>query len=366
MIRRPRLKGHLTFFPLPGGALGVYGGSEELWRVELGPGHGRTLAGMLPFLDGSHRREEILAALTGRGSDAGAAAAMLDRLAAAGLIEESGRDLLAAGELAAFASQILFFSRFSGAGSGEELQKRLRESRVDVLVGGDLPRCLLRHLQRAGIGEIGLLGPDPETLRREAEELRRGAAGGFGWRTRQVRSAEPGGYAVGEEAGELLIVGLDRWDPTLLRAFNEDCLRRGVPWLTVRAAGVREGIVGPLFVPGATACFLCLSERLHSNLAFHGEHQALAEHLLRERTGSCPSGGLLAHFEVLAGLAVTEAVKLLTGIAAPRTAGAFLTFEPLSLETGIHPVLRIPRCPACAPAIMEPFPWSELPPLDGP
>ena len=366
MIERPRLKGHLTFFPLPGGALGVYGGSAELWRVELDPDPGRTLAWMLPFLDGSHRREEILAALAGRGSDAGGAAAMLDRLAVAGLIEESGRDLLPAGELAAFASQILFFSRFSGAGSGEEPQRRLREARVDVLAGGDLPRCLLRHLQRTGIREIGLLGPAPEALRREAEELRRGAAGGFAWRTREVRSTEPGGYEAGEDAGDLLIVALDSWDPALLQAFNEDCLRRGVPWLVVRAAGVREGIVGPLFVPGATACFVCLSERLRSNLAFHGEHDALAEHLLRERTGSRPSGGLLAHFEVLAGLAVTEAVKLLTGIAAPRTAGAFLTFDPLSLETGLHPVLRVPRCPACAPAVMAPFPWSELPSLDRP
>ena len=49
-----------------------------------------------------------------------------------------------------------------------------------------------------------------------------------------------------------------------LEALNEASLETGRPWLLVKAMG-HEVWIGPLFVPGKTGCYRCLSVRLARN-----------------------------------------------------------------------------------------------------
>jgi bacteriocin biosynthesis cyclodehydratase domain-containing protein len=157
------------------------------------------------------------------------------------------------------------------------------------------------------------------------------------------------------------VVALDRWDPALVGDVNAGAIRGRRPWLLVQAPGVREGTLGPLFVPGQTACWACLESRLVSHMSFHVEYQEFQEHLRSSRATSRPWGGIEPHAQVLAGLAALEVIKFVTGYATPKVLGAFVAVDWLALKMQQHHVLRVPRCMACRPPRVVKFPWDEAP-----
>ena len=75
MLVRPRLKTYLTVFPLSETTWGLRGGSDELWRVQLGDHRAMKVFGsLLPYLAGRHTSEEILDALEADGVERDATA----------------------------------------------------------------------------------------------------------------------------------------------------------------------------------------------------------------------------------------------------------------------------------------------------
>jgi len=102
--------------------------------------------------------------------------------------------------------------------------------------------------------------------------------------------------------------------------------------------------VGPSVLPRETACFRCLELRRASNFpnygSFVGARRALALESL-----SPGSLNITLGYEVLA----LEVVKLLTGFGRAATHGSLFTFDLITLEAKAHPVLKVPRCPACGP-----------------
>jgi hypothetical protein len=69
---------------------------------------------------------------------------------------------------------------------------------------------------------------------------------------------------------------------------------------------------------------------------------------------------LSAFFEILAGVAVVELVKYLTGISVPHLAGRFITVRLTDWETEIHEVLKVPHLEAES-GLPRVFPWKEIP-----
>ena len=100
----------------------------------------------------------------------------------------------------------------------------------------------------------------------------------------------------------------------------------------------RFAAVGPVFVPGETACHLCFELRRDSTIA-----------PIRETAGGHrPSAAALD--AVLAGLAALVALRWLA--AGDRDeAGTLIAVELApELRCTRHFVYRVPRCPACSPA----------------
>lgn len=160
-----------------------------------------------------------------------------------------------------------------------------------------------------------------------------------------------------DQPADLHLVLTDDYRRDGVRAFNRTMLDRGTPWLLSKPWGSVVWI-GPIFVPGETACAECLLVRLRQ--------RSMTESYLRQRgavrgafvesTADLPVTRTLA-----AQLTVLQAVRFLTGLtdrplrepagiptadAGPHDAEV-VTLDTFTLQTVSHPLLRRPQCPAC-------------------
>ncbi len=132
----------------------------------------------------------------------------------------------------------------------------------------------------------------------------------------------------------LTVVLTDHYLRPGLEVWNRRALDEGRTWLPVRVGGTLAW-VGPVFVPGRTACFECLSFRLRRN-------RPIDAYLAIRRGATEP---LLP----LVGGAATRRVlrALLADGAAGLRAGCLVVVDAGTGERSEHPVHRRDQCPAC-------------------
>jgi bacteriocin biosynthesis cyclodehydratase domain-containing protein len=147
----------------------------------------------------------------------------------------------------------------------------------------------------------------------------------------------------GEAAGELA-----EW--------NRRLLRLGTPWLQLLPFDGCFTGVGPLYVPGDTACHDCYRLRRAAALGIGPLSDALDEAPTAAEAGP-----------VLETAAAAVAVLHLLRWVAHRDAalpGVLFALEPRDgVRVTAHRVLRVPRCPACSPVehVAPPLPWFQPP-----
>jgi len=160
-------------------------------------------------------------------------------------------------------------------------------------------------------------------------------------------------------AADLSVVLVDDYLRPALAAANRRALRLGQPWLLARPAGVAPWI-GPLFVPGRTACWRCLADRLEGNRAVAGlvrRSRGLGEPVFPPAAALGPVTGAAAH------LVATQVARWLAlGHGDPLTGGVAV-LDPLRLSLTHHPLRRRPQCPECGaprreaePLVLRPCP----------
>ncbi|HKT43938.1 MAG TPA: TOMM precursor leader peptide-binding protein [Gaiellaceae bacterium] len=139
----------------------------------------------------------------------------------------------------------------------------------------------------------------------------------------------------GDEMGRL-----DEW--------NARALESSTRWMQVLPFDGRFAAVGPVFVPGETACYECFLFRRDSTIS-PSRDRTRGNYLASPATDAA-----------LAGLAVHTALH---HVAVGGDAGTLLAVElSPELRCTRHVVYRVPRCPACSPAAHRaaPAPWSDL------
>lgn len=146
-----------------------------------------------------------------------------------------------------------------------------------------------------------------------------------------------------------------------LPELNEQALAARQPWLQILPFDGRYAAVGPLYLPGDTACYECFRLRRVANL------EACDELALLERApATYPSAPAVD--AVLAGLAVQLALHWLA-LGDHYAPAAFYAFELLpTLSLDVHHVHRVPRCRACSDVedVAPPLPWyKEMPVVAG-
>lgn len=140
----------------------------------------------------------------------------------------------------------------------------------------------------------------------------------------------------------------------LLGAWNRRLLETDTPWLQVLPYDGRLAAIGPLVLPGDTACHECFRRRRLAN-----EDDPEARAVLDAAPAGYPEPPALA--AALAGLAATLALDWIA-TRDPSLPGALFVLE---LEEGLrvtrHHVYRVPRCAACSPSrrLPAPMPWVE-------
>ncbi|MFF5974291.1 ThiF family adenylyltransferase [Streptomyces sp. NPDC012769] len=336
--------------------------------VVLGPVD-TTTGSLIGLLDGTRGMELLRAEARALGLADGRLEALIGRLADAGLIADASvrppagppggpRDRADA-ELDPVRADLASLSVVHRAPDGAPRALAARRAlRVQVRGAGRVGAAVAALLSAAGVGRVevldsGTVAPwevSPAGLPAEAVGERRAVAA-----RRLVRRAAPGGRPTGEgraapgdgggEPGLSLIVvtprdGLGAYVPDPLPA--ESWLATGTPHLY---AGVLEatGVVGPLVLPGGTACAGCMQrERTDREPVWPrlpAQWRSGAPHPLP----ACDVGLATA----VAGLAAAHALAFLDGDL-PSSVGARWEVSLPLLEWRSAPVRAHPACPCGA------------------
>jgi bacteriocin biosynthesis cyclodehydratase domain-containing protein len=115
------------------------------------------------------------------------------------------------------------------------------------------------------------------------------------------------------------------------------------PWLPVKIAG-RRATLGPFFVPGRTACWHCLAQRLRFNRQIEVR---LAKQPGVERLAAPPSLCAAAPAATLSGLVALGVARFAVTGRDDVLEGRLLEIDLHSGEQTAHAVVRRPQCEAC-------------------
>ena len=144
------------------------------------------------------------------------------------------------------------------------------------------------------------------------------------------------------DGSRLIVVAVDHLRPALSHAINEWAAANGQPWMHLTTDG-DELLIGPIVVPGSTACFNCLEIQDEAGRGLRNDFLAYKDRLRRERhRPSIPAavGHLAAAWAALAIDELTQGGR------------SFLIERLLRLDTDrwdviTQQVFQIPRCPVC-------------------
>jgi bacteriocin biosynthesis cyclodehydratase domain-containing protein len=268
---------------------------------------------LIPLLDGTRTTQEIC-------TEVGEPAAPAVEKALALL---ATHQLLVDGEPAPPGDQPLaaaatFAAAATRATSPRAATRSLAASRVAVAGSGVEAAEVARQLARSGIGSVDPAEPVPA-------------------------------------ARDLVVAVPGPGDDLLLDELNRHCLASGQAWLQILPFDGRFLVVGPLFLPGASACRTCYRLRRGACSGYEDDFPLL------EKTpvaASAPTS-LAA---VAGGLAAVLAIRWLT-VHDPTLPGSYYALEPVTVvRLSAHRALRVPRCPDCGPPERAlPSPWFAEP-----
>ncbi|QRO00157.1 TOMM precursor leader peptide-binding protein [Archangium violaceum] len=282
LLEVPAFKAHLRVEPLPPQDVLLDGGGA---RVRL---RGHLYFELARLIDGRRTVDQLIQVLTRRHTAAEVHYA-LEQLVTRGFLIEAEPEVPAG--LAAHWHAQGVSARVAAAA--------LKASALEVRALGDVPARLVREALRV------------EGLR----TTRRGAA--------------------------LTLVLVEDYLQAPLEALNREALRTGTPWVLARPTGTVAWL-GPRFVPGTTACWECLAQRLRANLPPPMPGRT------RTARGGEPEGPLRAMAHLLA-----SALGRLFVTGDDGLAGTLVALDSTRLRAEHHVVVRRPQCPTCgAPGLV--------------
>lgn len=146
---------------------------------------------------------------------------------------------------------------------------------------------------------------------------------------------------------DVLVSCIDRGFAAANLWVNRASLSRHLPALYGQIATARA-LVGPLVVPGETACYMCWRMRAIASEEDFEAAMRFEELNDARREPAQDRGGVLPGLPAYVGsLLLTEIVKLSLGIAPSVLTGRVHEFNGLTFQVDTHTILQLPDCPAC-------------------
>jgi bacteriocin biosynthesis cyclodehydratase domain-containing protein len=316
---------------------------------------------VIPYLDGSRAFDEI-AALVAESFTREDLSEALYLLAENGVIIDAA-ELESVEDASRIEPQLSLFR--SAVSNSVEAQKRLFSSTVAVFGLGSAGASAAIALAAAGVGEIR--GFDPAVVQSAdpylapfyaCDDVGKPRTLALAQRLSAVSPSVRSKWfdkALVDDAVvrnaiidcDFVVNCLDEGEISLAYKLNRVCHALGYRWISGGATGL-EVKVGPLVVPGETACFMCYQMRLIASsqrpeeaLRFHSyhDHRKHDDSSLHENLtcGPVVSGQLLA----------LEVIKELSGILPSTLRGRLFIIDLADLSTSTHDILRKPWCPTC-------------------
>jgi bacteriocin biosynthesis cyclodehydratase domain-containing protein len=156
------------------------------------------------------------------------------------------------------------------------------------------------------------------------------------------------------EATDLVLVAPTANELPELAPWNERAIAARVTWFQVLPFDGRFAAIGPLYIPGETACYECFRHRRAANVSYAPQYWAMQE-------TPAPFPSTLPLDQTLAGLATLSLLRWHMR----SEAGIPGNFQSLEfggdITIGSQTVYRVPRCTACASvgASAPVLPWYE-------
>jgi len=151
-----------------------------------------------------------------------------------------------------------------------------------------------------------------------------------------------------------LIAAADFGGQHTLLAWNQYCVNHNILFLPILLQDL-IGYLGPLVVPGETACLACLRARSQANR----QDFALWEQIDTQVSTHSAVGFHPLMSSMLAELAVLELTKFYAEIPAVQV-GHLIKVNLLATQMHSHKVLKIPRCPVCSTLNRQPAPTLSV------
>jgi len=144
-------------------------------------------------------------------------------------------------------------------------------------------------------------------------------------------------------SGECLIATSDSGSDALLLDLNRLCLSKQVYFLSIL---LRDciGYIGPIVVPGQTACYECLRSRQNSHInSSNNRSPQLQPGNSDDVPGFHPSmAAILGH------VAAVELTRFFVDRLPKQPTSSLIEFDVLERQMIARKILKIPRCPACS------------------
>lgn len=352
-------------------------GQTVLLRSDLGTfqleGHDIMLflREILPLLDGTRDRETVVDALGGYSRQS--VFAFLDLLQQYGLLEtisESSPSL----QQERWRGQEEFFRKWTD--TPEEAIGLLREARI-LLVGLEPWGVVAAtELAAAGVGQLHLLD-EGEVVEDDLLSVRTWSRQHLGRPRRQalmevIAEAAPwchvttgalelsdGGYLALNDTKWNLAIGATTADNLLVfQGLARFAHQADVISLSSYLEGL-EAFVGPVVIPGQTACWNCCRLRLLANSEDLQSAHALQTSLLTQRPYPRTRTYLAPMTSVPGYLVALEAIKLITQYTSSGLVEHLLVQNLVTLESTFHKIIRMPWCDICGGASNSGFPSSR-------
>ena len=144
-------------------------------------------------------------------------------------------------------------------------------------------------------------------------------------------------------SSHLDIVLTDDYNHKELRNLNQAFEKNQKPWLLVKTTG-REIWIGPIFIPGQTACWECLHHRLELHSPGNKFYRAL------KKTTENPVNPHIQHpinVQVGANKVVLEMIKWLYKAENSDLVGHIFSLDIYTMEQQLHKVVKRPQCSCC-------------------
>lgn len=338
---RPRIKEYYDVIPETSDRYQIR--SSEETTVMQGATVKQVFSQLLPLLDGQNTADTIAEKLSGVATP-GLVRAVINKLQGAGIIEDAGGNEnqgLSAEELDAYSSQLVFLDLALETGSAVQAQLLLKKARLSVIGEGQLATALALEAARAGVGRI--LGANIRSSHSTSDANALVSFEGAGIESGNQQGLEA---RLESESPTMLALAVDRSEPAMIEAINKFSQSRGLSLLHCQSNGTCA-TVGPLVVPGQTACLTCYRLRVNSHIEFYEQHRVWDEWVKLNGHHRARPGTLPALVNMTAAMATIEIVKHVTAVYEPEIYDKFVSINALTLEVISHQVLKLPRCPDC-------------------